>query len=178
MANPEVESELDGIDRLSVCLYRLGLSLTALLLLCRGAGVLGWLVPLSPSQWLTMLVVASGLCGFCLHLYDKRVRFLLQGLAWGGLMLAACGAPAILVLGAALATLCGLAFKEQFCFAIPGIRLLPLLLPLLWLLEWTRVAWAAALVALASGLLLGLLSLAKWRMPLHFDIGDRGRYQL
>ena len=57
MANPEIESELDGIDRLSVCLYRLGLSLTALLLLCRGAGVLGWLVPLSPSQWLTMLVV-------------------------------------------------------------------------------------------------------------------------
>lgn len=178
MANPEVESELDGIDRLSVCLYRLGLSLTALLLLCRGVGLLGGPVSLSPAVWLTMLVVASGLCGFCLHIYDKRIRFLLQGLAWGGLMLAACGAPAILVLGAALATLCGLAFKEQFCFAIPGIRLLPLLLPLLWLLEWTPFAWATALVALVSGLLLGLLSLAKWRMPLHFDIGDRGRYQL
>lgn len=178
MANPEVESELDGIDRLSVCLYRLGLSLTALLLLCRGVGLLGGPLSLSPSVWLTMLVVASGLCGFCLHIYDKRVRFLLQGLAWGGLMLAACGAPAILVLGAALATLCALAFKEQFCFAIPGIRLLPLLLPLLWLLEWTPFARATALVALVSGLLLGLLSLAKWRMPLHFDIGDRGRYQL
>ena len=100
MANPEVESELDGIDRLSVRLYRLGLSLTALLLLCRPAS-------LSPSVWLTMLVVASGLCGFCLHIYDKRVRFLLQGLAWGGLMLAACGSPALLVLGAALATLSG-----------------------------------------------------------------------
>lgn len=178
MANPEVESELDGIDRLSVCLYRLGLSLTALLLLCRGVGLLGGPAPLSPSVWLTMLVVASGLCGFCLHIYDKRVRFLLQGLAWGGLMLAACGAPALLVQGAVLATLSGLALKEQFCFAIPGIRLLPLLLPLLWLLEWTRFAWTTALVALVSGLLLGLLSLAKWRMPLHFDIGDRGRYQL
>ena len=77
-----------------------------------------------------------------------------------------------------LLPLSGLAFKEQFCFAIPGIRLLPLLLPLLWLLEWTPFAWATALVALVSGLLLGLLSLAKWRMPLHFDIGDRGRYQL
>ena len=111
MANPEVESELDGIDRLSVCLYRLGLSLTALLLLCRGVGLLGGPAPLSPSVWLTMLVVASGLCGFCLHIYDKRVRFLLQGLAWGGLMLPTCGAPAILVLGAVLATLTGLAFK-------------------------------------------------------------------
>ena len=107
MANPEIESELDGIDRLSVCLYRLGLSLTALLLLCRGVGLLVGPVPLSPAVWLTMLVVASGLCGFCLHIYDKRVRFLLQGLAWGGLILAACGAPALLVLGAALATLSG-----------------------------------------------------------------------
>ena len=37
---------------------------------------------------------------------------------------------------------------------------------------------AAALVALVCGLLLCLLSLAKWRMPLHFDIGDKGRYQI
>jgi len=54
----------------------------------------------------------------------------------------------------------------------------PLLLPLLWLLEWLQVAWAAALVALVSGALLTLLALAKWRMPLHFDIGDKGRYQI
>lgn len=178
MANPEIESELDPIDRMTVCLYRLGLSLAALLLLCRGAGLLIGQDFLPHGGWLTALMVASGLCGFCLHIYDKRVRFLLQGFAWGGLMLAACGAPDALVLGAALATLSGLAFKEQFCFAIPGIRLLPMLLPLLWLLEGLRLGWAAALVALVSGLLLILLSLAKWRMPLHFDIGDRGRYQL
>ncbi|MCF3099511.1 hypothetical protein EHZ86_20160, partial [Aeromonas australiensis] len=83
-----------------------------------------------------------------------------------------------LVLGAALATLAGLAFKEQFCFAIPGIKLVPVLLPLLWLLEWWRVELAAALVALVCGALLTLLALAKWRMPLHFDIGDKGRYQI
>jgi uncharacterized integral membrane protein len=178
MANPEVESELDPIDRCSVCLYRLGLSLAALLLLCRGGSLLIGQDFLPRPLWLTALVVASGLCGFCLHIYDKRVRFLLQGLGWGGLMLAACGAPDALVLGAGLATLSGLAFKEQFCFAIPGIKAVPLLLPLLWLLEWIRLDWAAALVALTCGLLLCLLSLAKWRMPLHFDIGDRGRYQL
>lgn len=178
MANPEIESELDGIDKVAVMLYRLGLSLAALLLLCRGSRALTGLDLLSPSHWLTALAVASGLCAFCLHLYDKRIRFLLQGLGWGALLLAACGAPDALVLGAALATLSGLAFKEQFCFAIPGIRLLPVLLPLCWLLEVLHLAWASALVALASGLLLGLLSLAKWRMPLHFDIGDRSRYQL
>ena len=94
------------------------------------------------------------------------------------LALLSIGAPDALVLGAALVTLSGLAFKEQFCFAIPGIKLVPLLLPLLWLLEWLQVAWAAALVALVSGALLTLLALAKWRMPLHFDIGDKGRYQV
>lgn len=178
MANPEIESELDGIDRLSVCLYRLGLSLAALLLLCRGVSLLIGQDLLPTRLWLMALVVGSGLCGFCLHIYDKRIRFILQCLGWGGLLLAACGAPDALLLGAALATLSGLAFKEQFCFAIPGIRLLPLLLPLLWLLEGLRLDWASALVALVSGLLLCLLCLAKWRMPLHFDIGDRGRYQL
>lgn len=178
MANPEVESELDGIDRLSVCLYRLGLSLAALLLLCRGVSLLIGQDLLPTWPWSTALVTASGLCGLCLHIYDKRIRFVLQGLGWGGLLLAAWGAPEALVLGAALATLAGLAFKEQFCFAIPGIRWLPLLLPLLWLLEWIQLGWAAALAALVSGLLLSLLALAKWRMPLHFDIGDRGRYQL
>lgn len=178
MANPEIESELDGIDSLSVCLYRLGLSLAALLLVCRGASLLIGQDFLPPAIWLAAMAVASGVCGLCLHIYDKRIRFILQATAWGGLMLSACGAPDVLVLGAVLATLSGLAFKEQFCFAIPGIKAVPLLLPLLWGLEWTRFAWATALVALVSGLLLGLLSLAKWRMPLHFDIGDRGRYQL
>lgn len=178
MANPEIESELDGIDRLSVCLYRLGLSLTALLLLCRGASLLIGQDFLSPANWLAAQAVACGVCGLCLHVYDKRIRFLLQGLGWGALLLSVGGAPDVLVLGAALATLAGLAFKEQFCFAIPGIRAVPLLLPLLWLLELAGIGWVAALVALVCGALLTLLALAKWRMPLHFDIGDKGRYQI
>lgn len=177
MANPEIESQLDGIDRLSVCLYRLGLSLAALLLVCRGASLLIGQDFLPPAIWLVAMVVASGVCGLCLHIYDKRIRFILQVMAWGGLILSASGAPDMLVLGAALATLSGLAFKEQFCFAIPGIKAVPLLLPLLWGLEWARLDWAAAPVSLACGLLLCLLNLAKWRMPLHFDIGDKGRYQ-
>ena len=178
MANPEIESELDGIDRLTVCLYRLGLSLAAMLLVWRGVDLLIGRAHLSQPVWLATLAVACGACGLCLHIYDKRIRFILQGLGWGGVMLNACGAPDTLVLGAALATLSGLAFKEQFCFAIPGIRLVPLLLPLLWGLELIRLEWAAALLALTSGLLLCLLCLAKWRMPLHFDIGDKERYQI
>ncbi|MGY3925385.1 DUF2301 domain-containing membrane protein [Aeromonas jandaei] len=178
MANPEIESPLDGIDKLTVLLYRLGLSGAALLLLCRGAALLshGGLLP--PAQWLMLLALASAICAFSLHIYDKRIRLILQGSGWAALALLSIGAPDALVLGAALVTLSGLAFKEQFCFAIPGIKLVPLLLPLLWLLEWLQVAWVAALVALVSGALLTLLALAKWRMPLHFDIGDKGRYQI
>ncbi|WP_421290180.1 DUF2301 domain-containing membrane protein [Aeromonas veronii] len=178
MANPEIESPLDGIDKLTVSLYRLGLSAAALLLLCRGAALLSGMALLPSAQWLMSLAVASAICGFSLHIYDKRIRLILQGFGWGALALAAVGAPDALVLGAALATLSGLAFKEQFCFAIPGIKLVPVLLPTLWLLEWLRVEWAAALVALVCGALLTLLALAKWRMPLHFDIGDKGRYQI
>ena len=170
MANPEIESPLDGIDKLTVSLYRLGLSAAALLLLCRGAALLSGMALLPSAQWLMSLAVASAICGFSLHIYDKRIRLILQGFGWGALALAA--------VGAALATRSGLAFKEQFCFAIPGIKLVPVLLPALWLLEWLRVEWAAALVALVCGALLTLLALAKWRMPLHFDIGDKGRYQI
>ncbi|EHI51328.1 hypothetical protein IYQ_17319 [Aeromonas salmonicida subsp. salmonicida 01-B526] len=54
-------------------------------------------------------MVASGVCGLCLHVYDKRIRFILQVFAWGGLVLSVSGAPEVLVLGASLATLSGLA---------------------------------------------------------------------
>lgn len=178
MANPEIESPLDGVDKLTVLLYRIGLSGAALLLLGRGASLLSGIEVIAPARWLSLLALTSALCSFSIHLYDKRIRLMLQGFGWGALAFAALGAPDALVLGAALATLSGLAFKEQFCFAIPGIRLVPVLLPLLWGLEWGRLEWAAALVALVSGALLTLLALAKWLMPLHFDIGDKGRYQI
>ena len=105
MANPEIESPLDGIDKLTVSLYRLGLSAAALLLLCRGAALLSGMALLPSAQWLMSLAVASAICGFSLHIYDKRIRLILQGFGWGALALAAVGAPDALVLGAALATL-------------------------------------------------------------------------
>ena len=83
MANPEIESPLDGIDKLTVSLYRLGLSAAALLLLCRGAALLSGMALLPSAQWLMSLTVASAICGFSLHIYDKRIRLILQGFGWG-----------------------------------------------------------------------------------------------
>ncbi len=82
MANPEIESPLDGIDKLTVSLYRLGLSAAALLLLCRGAALLSGMALLPSAQWLMLLAVASAICGFSLHIYDKRIRLILQGFGW------------------------------------------------------------------------------------------------
>ncbi|MCF3098531.1 hypothetical protein EHZ86_14880, partial [Aeromonas australiensis] len=64
MANPEIESPLDGIDKLTVSLYRLGLSVAALLLLYRGAALLSGMALLPSAQWLMSLAVASAICGF------------------------------------------------------------------------------------------------------------------
>ena len=67
---------------------------------------------------------------------------------------------------------------EQFCFRIPGLRLVPLflatsLIPLLA----GKVAFAGALLLL-SGVIYSALAFAKWRMPLHFDVGDKSKYQI
>ena len=43
---------------------------------------------------------------------------------------------------------------------------------------WLQLIVWLPLTALVCGALLTLLALAKWRMPLHFDIGDKGRYQI
>ena len=81
-------------------------------------------------------------------------------------------------LGGVFITLGGLCFKEYFCFKIPGLRLQPLLVALLWFgleLDWVIVAKVCATL---SGLLFFIVTIAKWRMPLHFDIGDKKRYEV
>ncbi|MGL4792534.1 MAG: DUF2301 domain-containing membrane protein, partial [Aeromonas jandaei] len=92
MANPEIESPLDGIDKLTILLYRLGLSGAALLLLCRGAALLSHGDLLPPAQWLMLLALASAICAFSLHIYDKRIRLILQGSGWAALALLSIGA--------------------------------------------------------------------------------------
>ena len=85
-------------------------------------------------------------------------------------------------LGFLFVALSALALKERFCFRIPGLRLVPLLLALSLiplLLDQGATSGqneggagivAAALLAPAA-VVYGLLAIAKVRMPLHFDIG-------
>ncbi|RMF19404.1 MAG: hypothetical protein D6758_02145, partial [Gammaproteobacteria bacterium] len=95
----------------------------------------------------------------------------------GGLVVALAGWP-LIGLGGALVTLGGLGYKEYHCFRVPGLQLQPLWVALFWgglPLDVTALSIAAG--ALAAVLFL-VLAIAKWRMPLDYDIGDKSKYEI
>jgi uncharacterized integral membrane protein len=160
---------MDWLDYLSVCTYRLGLVLAAPSVL-----LLPWDTAYPAQQ---MCFVAAMMCASCLHIYMKSYRLLLQAATWGGLMCAVLGFP-MFGLGGAFITLGGLCFKEYFCFKIPGLPAQPLLLAGLWFCLAVNLTVAAQVLAAASALLFLIVSIAKWRMPFHFDIGDKTKYEV
>ena len=184
MAHPDHVSELDGFDRFTVSAYRTGFFLAA-------AGLLSWALALLGSgsvegaRWATVVGITLSVAN--IHLYDKRIRWLVPALGWGGLLalsashlISADWVSSALHLGGGLqlAALSALALKEQFCFRIPGLRAVPLFLALgIFASFFGSLSLAAGLFALASGVI-GMLAVAKVRMPLHFDIGDRSHYQI
>ena len=166
MADPHIKSPMDWLDYVTVIAYRLGFSLAAPAIL-----FLPWEGQSGVSaQQLTFL--AAMLCASSLHF-----RLILQAATWGGLIFAVFGFP-LIGLGGAFVTLGGLCFKEYFCFKVPGLRAQPLLLAALWfalVLGGTTIAQGLAFL---SALLFLVTAIAKWRMPLHFDIGDKSKYEM
>lgn len=182
MADPQHEEDLDGFDRATVRVYRTGLTLVPLaLLLTAGSDV--WGTSLQPTLMLCSTGIVMSVA--CMHLYDKRIRWVIATSAWMG---------AVLQLGATLTpestqhilwcagqgfffvSLSALALKEQFCFRVPLLKAVPLflavsLIPLTLQLSGTFVPLGI------SGVVLSALAIQKWRMPLHFDIGNRSLYQ-
>ena len=186
VADPHHREALDSFDRLTVRLYRTGLSLGALSLI--GAGcVFGLGADSATAHGVVWGGVALGaaLASTSMHLYAKRIRWVIAtsttlGLVVMGLAGGAAGHPVVFHAGLGLVFVAysAWALKEQFCFRIPGLRLVPLFLAasLVPLLVGPSVA-AGVLLALA-GLVMAWLSLAKWRMPLTHDIGDKSAYQV
>ncbi len=179
MANPEHRPSLDGFDRLTVRLYRTGLGIAT-------AGV-ALLAVLCAVSWPTRPAVAVVLVGVLLsildmHLYDKRVRWVIAASGLLGAVLVFAGGSQLVVVQAGLGflfvALSGFALKEQFCFKIPGLRLVPLFLALGLLPLVFEVPVAAALLYSLATLPLAVLVFQKSRMPLDFDIGDKSRYQI
>ena len=191
MADPQFEEKLDGLDRLTVRLYRLGLALAGGTLLASGGMALfgGEGLGLLPLMALACALIASSM-----HIYDKQIRWFLMGSTWSALMLY----PAISqwlphtslfvgVQGLLFVTLSGIALKEQYCFKILALKWVPGLLvgsifslgiAEFWpeTLGWFN--WLYGATGLAAGGLYSIMAVAKWRQPLHFDIGEKAKYQI
>ena len=167
MADPHIKSPMDTWDYISVIIYRMGFVIATIAVV---------LLPYYPQAELGILLAAS-CCASSLHIYLKQFRLLLQMATWVALLCYIFGLPA-LALGGAFMTLGGLCFKEYYCFRIIGLNAQPLFFPLLWLFLQINFTLGAQILSIIMTALLFLLSIQKWRMPLHFDIGDKAKYQV
>jgi len=181
MADPHIKPIMDGLDYLMVILYRLGMVISGLGLLLLAGDVLGVYTFHHYPLWL--LAVGGALQASSLHIYDKIIRWLLANATWTGLLIFVMdsgngGWLQTLGLGCFFFTLSGLAFKESFCFRIPGLKLVPLALAFSWFtLVMNLPVYAGSILFPAAGLYF-FMALRKVQMPLHFDIGDKAAYKI
>ncbi|STY62506.1 DUF2301 domain-containing membrane protein [Mannheimia haemolytica] len=168
MADPHIQSPMDVWDYVTVIIYRSGFVLATIMLL---------LLPYYSQIAQLGLLIAGTMLASSLHLYAKSFRLIFQFSVWIGLLCAVLNFP-LLALGAMLLVIGGLSYKEYFCFRVFGLNFQPLLVAVLWAaltLEWHLLV---QILSIVCGLLLLVLSIQKWRMPLHFDIGDKSKYQV
>lgn len=181
MADPHHVPVLDSLDRFTVALYRLGLVVASVGVLYAGTrSALATVLAL--PDLLPVVLIGVMLCVANVHLYDKLFRWVFGALGITGAVLWALADLHMLVglagLGFIFAALSAFALKEQFCFRVPGMRLVPLMLAgSLGGFGLGNDIWVAVLL-IPSGVLLSILAVAKLRMPLHFDIGDKSAYQI
>lgn len=168
MADPHIISPMDNWDKATVICYRTGFSLAAIMLA---------LLPFQPEIAQFGLLSAGAMLASSLHIYLKHIRLSLQFVLWIGLLCQIFGLPA-LALGSALLVIGGLSYKEYFCFRVFGLQFQPILVALLWLTLQFKLDSLSLILSLLTALLTAVLSLQKWRMPLHFDIGDKSKYQV
>lgn len=187
MATPDHKPEMEPLDTLTVILYRSGLSVFAVSTALEAAELLAGL-PILGKWHLPAAAAGAALASANIHLYDPKFRWFFPLMSWLGLIVLAFAMPvqssalkeklsivslAFLYAGAGM-----FAVKEHFCFRIPGLPFVPLLLAGSVLLRWTDLAAAEGMLLAAAALLYLWLAVAKWTMPLHFDIGDKSLYKL
>lgn len=186
MANPEYTEKLDTHDKISVCLYRTGISLFAVAMFAYSLVASSMIGVFSLSPFVALatvmtLCVASALTAGNLHVYSKHVRSIIVGATWIGLLVMLFGGIDVsswIALGFLFVTFSGVALKESFCFKVYGLKFVPVLLALNTLFigqgYWQGVMVCSAVV----GIIMTYLAIQKWRMPLHFDIGIKANYEV
>ncbi len=168
MADPHIQSPMDFWDYLTVIIYRSGFIIATLMI---------FLLPYQSELAQKGLLVAGTMLGSSLHLYLKQFRLIFQFAAWIGLLCAIFNLPS-LAFGAMLLVIGGLSYKEYFCFRIFGLNFQPILVGILWFAVLFEQTILIQILSGICGLLLLILTIQKWRMPLHFDIGDKSKYQI
>lgn len=166
MADPHIKSPMDFWDYLTVIIYRSGFVLATLAI---------FLLPYQSEIAIRGLLIAGTMLASSLHLYLKQFRLMFQFAAWIGLLCFIFNLP-IIALGAMLLVIGGLSYKEYFCFRIFGLNAQPIFVAILWFVF--EQALLVRIFSIIIGILLLILSIQKWRMPLHFDIGDKTKYQV
>ena len=182
MADPQIQEKLDAVDKLTIILYRLGMLLTGVALVLLAIQQIYY--PLWFKHGLITLSFACLLQASSLHIYNKQIRWLLVNASWMGVWLVALSFAlsglwaAYLALGALFITLSGLAYKESFCFSLSLLKMLPLVFIVSWiLLIGSQPHWAATGLIIAA-ILYFYMAWKKIQMPLHYDLGDRTKYEV
>ncbi|MGK0344680.1 MAG: putative integral membrane protein, partial [Myxococcota bacterium] len=131
MADPNHVPVLDGLDRFTVGLYRMGLVIASAGVLYAGIRAAFATVRDLPDL-MPVILVGVMLCVANVHLYDKLFRWIFGALGITGAVMWALADWHMLIglggLGFVFAALSAFALKEQFCFRVPGMRLVPFML--------------------------------------------------
>ncbi|MUK71081.1 DUF2301 domain-containing membrane protein [Aliivibrio fischeri] len=187
MASIDHIEKLDALDKLSVVTYRTGITLFGITLIVFSLAIaddIGFI--LIKNDYLMELALAlfagsSAMSAANLHVYDKKVRLIITWSAWIGLVLLITIDSEILAwlpIGFLCACFSGIALKESFCFKVIGLKAIPFLLCISILMLAIEV-WLIAIICLfLSGVIFIFLAIQKWKMPLHFDIGNKANYQI
>ncbi|MEZ9864634.1 DUF2301 domain-containing membrane protein [Vibrio breoganii] len=184
MANPEHKEHLDGLDKVSVVCYRLGITLFALSLLTLFSAELLCVLEMETApllrEWsINGIAVSSALSAANIHVYDKKVRAIIAWSSWIGLALfIVLPTKEWLYIGFIFITFSGIALKESYCFKVKGLNLVPLLLISSVLVLWMKEPAILVPLAGVSGFIYAVLAIEKWKMPLHFDIGKKDNYEI
>ena len=183
MADTSHTPIMKTFDSVTVILYRSGIVIIALLLT---SYILEYLLGkhLVGNLYIPLLVTGTALSSANIHLYDHRFRYLIPLMSWIGLVLLsytaylslATGFIETVSLGFLYAGIGMFALKEDFCFKIPGLKTVPLFLAASVFLRFLGFEALETYALLPAALLMLVLSIAKWRMPLHFDVGDKSKY--
>jgi uncharacterized integral membrane protein len=182
MADPHIQEKLDALDKVTITLYRIGMLLTGLSLMLIAIQQIYY--PLWFKHSLIILSLACILQASSLHIYNKSIRWILVSATWFGVWLVALSFAssglwaAYLGLGALFITLSGIAYKESFCFSLGLLKILPILFVVSWImLISSQAQWAAAGFIVAAILYL-YMAWKKLKMPMHYDLGDRSKYEV